>query len=123
MRQLIKKIIALNTNPLLMAELKGIQEECREELKRIEQEEAKIDFHRIKNDTNGNPRYVVHFLELNTREELDGPYLENKYELALNRAHKLGGRKFHNKQYGGGIVFQCYSLPTLERDIKELRGW
>jgi hypothetical protein len=28
-------------------------------------------FERIKNDGNGNPRYVCHFLALLTREELD----------------------------------------------------
>jgi len=30
-----------------------------------------IEFTRIKNDINGNPRYVCHFLNLLTREELD----------------------------------------------------
>lgn len=94
------------------------------EFARIEKEENKIEFTRINNDVNGNPRYVVHFLQLNTREELDSvEYIPNKYELALKRAHKLGGRKFHNKQYGGGIVFQSYNNDTLEADIKALRGW
>ena len=30
-----------------------------------------IEFERIKNDINGNPRYVCHFFNLLTREELD----------------------------------------------------
>ena len=73
------------------------------------------DFTRINNDINGNPRRVVHFLELNTRAELDSRDLSisDKYALALKRARKIGGRKFHNKQYGGGIVFQCYSENAL----------
>ena len=83
-----------------------------------------IEFTRIKNDVNGNPRYVCHFLNLNTRAELDASGAEwigisEKYAFALNRARKIGGRKFHNKQYGGGIVFQCYGpddiVPHIER--------
>jgi hypothetical protein len=35
-------------------------------------------------------------------------------------ANTLGGKKFHNKQYGGGIVFQCYSLPDLCKRINEI---
>jgi hypothetical protein len=38
-----------------------------------------------------------------------------RYTIALALAKTLGGRKFHNKQYGGGIVFQEYDgcLPQL----------
>ena len=80
-----------------------------------------IELTRVDCDGNGNPRYVVHFLALNTRQELDDMKgdVGGKYELALKRARTIGGRKFHNKQYGGGIVFQCYGksdlLPLLER--------
>ena len=57
--------------------------------------------------------------EMLTREELDRDGeqwipVSAKYNLALHRARKIGGRKFHNKQYGGGIVFGCvYNLPQL----------
>lgn len=61
---------------------------------------------RINNDTNGNPRYVVHFLSI-----------ADDYETALKIARKIGGRKFHNKQFGGGIVFQSYNI---EETIKRL---
>ena len=81
-----------------------------------------ITFTRIKNDVNGNPRYVCHFLSLNTREELDGPYLSNKYDLACARAKAIGGKRFHNKQYGGGIVFQSYSLDADVRSINDVTG-
>ena len=86
-----------------------------------------LSFTRIKNDVNGNPRYVVHFLSLNTREELDRTGeqwigVNDKYEIALKRARSIGGRKFHNKQYGGGIVFQCYSLRELMADIARVTG-
>jgi hypothetical protein len=33
---------------------------------------------------------------------------------------QLGGRKYHTKAYGGGIVFQSYSIRQLEQDIIEL---
>ena len=82
------------------------------------------NFTRVKNDINGNPRYVCHFLNLNTPEELNAePWIDvsEKYNLALDRARKLGGRKFHNKQYGGGIVFGCvFNLRELCERINEL---
>jgi len=87
----------------------------------------KINWTRINNDVNGNPRYVCHFLNLNTREELDKAGSEwtdtsEKYRLALKRAKKIGGKKFHNKQYGGGIVFQSYNINETEKSIAEVKG-
>ena len=55
----------------------------------------KVSVTRINNDVNGNPRYVVHFLNLNTRAELDAsPWIpiSDKYSLALARAKTIGGR-------------------------------
>lgn len=82
-------------------------------------------FTRVKNDVNGNPRFVLHFLNLNTDAELDSvPWIDisQKYALALARSRKVGGRKFHNKQYGGGIVFQSYNVRGLCEMLNELRG-
>lgn len=61
-----------------------------------------IDFTRVNSDYNGNPRYVCHY----TNFVVSGA--NESYEVALARARKLGGRKFHNKQYGGGIVFSFF---------------
>jgi hypothetical protein len=69
-----------------------------------------INFTRINNDINGNPRYVIHFLRL-----------ADTYERALFLGRKLGGRKFHNRQYGGGIAFQSYNTADLEKRINELK--
>lgn len=92
---------------------------------------ATIELTRVNNDTNGNPRYVAHFLALLTGAEtartgaawIDIP---KKYEIALRRAHAIGGRKFHNKQFGGGIVFQCYGLadigPHIARVLSEAQA-
>jgi hypothetical protein len=71
---------------------------------------TKEDFKRINNDVNGNPRYVFHFLKL-----------ANNYEQALKLAKKIGGRKFHNKQYGGGIAVQSYNLETEIKMINEIK--
>lgn len=76
------------------------------------------NFTRVRNDVNGNPRYVLHFLNLNM--DADTMDISGKYAVALKRAKNLGGRKFHNKQYGGGIVFQSYSLPGLCQDLNSL---
>ena len=80
-----------------------------------------IDFTRINNDTNGNPRYVCHFLNFITDKDRQGEYsITGNYNLALKRARTIGGKKFHNNQYGGGIVFQCYSIPALIESINNL---
>jgi hypothetical protein len=71
---------------------------------------TKEDFTRINNDVNGNPRYVFHFLQL-----------ANNYEQALKLAKKIGGRKFHNKQYGGGIAVQSYNLEYEIKIINEIK--
>jgi hypothetical protein len=80
-----------------------------------------IRFTRITNDVYGNPRYVVHYPEfLNSEENAFIPF-SKKYDYALKKAKKLGGRKFDNKQYGGGIVFQSYNIEDLEKKIIALR--
>ena len=98
-------------------------------------ETSKIEFTRVNNDVNGNPRYVCHFINLLTEKdkiEIDKMILSQKikntfsfridteYNFALKRAKKIGGRKFHNKKYGGGIVFQSYNLKDTEKSILEL---
>ena len=86
-----------------------------------------ITFTRIKNDTNGNPRYVCHFLNLNTEAELaatgaDWISISDKYSIACKRANKIGGKKYTAKAYGGGIVFQSYSLDEDVRNINDITG-
>jgi hypothetical protein len=70
-----------------------------------------IEFTQINNDTNGNPRFVFHFLEL-----------ANTYPEAVKLAKKIGGRKFHNRQYGGGIVIQSYNLLKDSKLIQKTRN-
>ena len=67
-------------------------------------------FTRVNNDTNGNPRYVCHFLQI-----------ADTYERALYLARQIGGRKFHNRQYGGGIAFQSYNTEILAERIAQIK--
>lgn len=83
--------------------------------------ETKIEWKRVNNDVNGNPRYVCHFFNLLPDYIKDGnDGVGTKYQTALKLAKAIGGKKFHNKQYGGGIVFQSYNLTETENQIKEL---
>lgn len=77
-----------------------------------------INLTRINNDVNGNPRYVVHFLMFITPKDTGD--ISDKYALAVKRAKALGGKKYHTKSYGGGIVFQSYSTNDLTKSIVEM---
>jgi len=91
-----------------------------------------IDFTRVNSDVNGNPRFVCHFSEfINEGDRIKANHsrsdhfgISTQYILALNKARTIGGRKFHNKQYGGGIVFQMYSgdkeMSARIRELKEV---
>lgn len=68
-----------------------------------------ISLHQIDNDGYGNPRYVVHFTQL-----------ADTYEKAVKLGNKIGGRKYHNKRYGGGIVFQSYNTDDLKKKIAKI---
>ncbi len=72
-----------------------------------------IEWTRVKNDVNGNPRWVCHFLDLEPTHDYAKP-LPERYEAVVAAARKLGGRKFHNKQFGGGVVFQAYECQLAD---------
>lgn len=79
-----------------------------------------IDFTRINNDYYGNGRVVCHFFNLLTEEEKNKYDIETSYNIAVKRANKIGGRKYHTKNYGGGIVFQDKGEKRLTERINEL---
>mgnify|MGYP003599324150 CR=1 FL=1 len=69
-------------------------------------------------DANGNRRHVLHWLPiynaiaahtLVTHDALS----PRPYEIALDAMRAIGGKKYHNKKYGGGIAF------TLDRSELE----
>lgn len=80
---------------------------------------TKLDWTKVNHDVNGNPRYVVHFLDIMPMRIRKMKDINNRYDATIKFANKLGGKKFHNKQYGGGIVFQSYNLNFTERFIYE----
>ena len=90
--------------------------------------DTKFEWTKIKHDVNGNPRYVCHYHAFLTEAELSVSAYDyqgrlitpTKYEIAVKRANKIGGRKFHNKSYGGGIVFQSYNIQDTEKSILDL---
>jgi len=93
-------------------------------------ENLKIEFTKVENDVNGNPRYVCHFLDIPLTDlEKEEVRLSSKrvegqintcYSLTVKKAKTIGGKKYNNKSYGGGIVFQSYNLHDLEKKILSL---
>ena len=81
---------------------------------------APSDFTRIRNDVNGNPRHVCHFLHLDVHGWQSNIGVSDRYAIAVKLANSIGGRKYHNKSYGGGIVFQSYNLQDLCDRINRL---
>ena len=70
-----------------------------------------IDFTRVNNDVNGNPRYVCHFFDLlSTADRESGAGIPELYELAVKNSRQFGGKKYRGRDYGGGIAFQSYNI-------------
>jgi len=71
---------------------------------------------RINNDINGNPRYVISFLDLLTVADIQGLDIDQKFNLALQKARKVGGKIYRGKDFGGGIVIQSFNiLQTINK--------
>jgi hypothetical protein len=77
-----------------------------------------MEFKRITNDTNGNPRYVFHFLAFLRSET--GSILD-RYQMALKKSRKLGGKVYKGKDFGGGIVLQSYNIQETILKIEALK--
>lgn len=68
---------------------------------------TEVTVHKVKNDTSGNPRYVMHFLAI-----------ADSYDKAISLVKKIGGSRYRAKSFGGGVVFQSYNITqTLEQLI------
>ena len=94
---------------------------------KIKIKDQEITVYKVEYDTNGNPRYVIHFLDLLTEKEQkeisdETRKLRIKYprqfissidpmiEKAIEKSRKIGGKKYRAKWFGGGVVFQSYSI-------------
>jgi hypothetical protein len=74
-------------------------------------------------DANGNRRRVVHWLriynEIAARTGMDHDALSDRpYDIALDAMRSIGGKRYHNRKYGGGIVFTL-DRSELESSINE----
>ena len=49
-------------------------------------------------------------------------FISELYSIAVKKANKIGGRKYHNKSYGGGIVFQSYNTDDLSNKIQQINA-
>lgn len=87
---------------------------------------------RVDCDNDGNSRYVVHFVNLVTEKDKEearklsqtcSPFnfpTHYEYEIAVNKARTIGGKRYKAKHYGGGIVFTSNSKYDLYQSIAEL---
>jgi len=72
----------------------------------------KVKVYRIDNDINGNPRYVLHFLQLDISLK---DYQEKSFS-------QYGLKKYRGKNFGGGLVIQSYNCESdLNHIIKRLK--
>lgn len=69
-----------------------------------------VEFFRIDYSTNGNPRYVFHWMSL-----------ADTYDEAVRLGKTLGAKKYRAKWYGGGLVFVSHNLKTDAFNIRALK--
>ena len=70
-----------------------------------------VTVHQVNNDSFGNPRYVIHYLEI-----------ADTYSEALAIIRKIGGKMYTSKWYGGGLVFSTYTLENTLEELLKLAG-
>ena len=80
------------------------------------------NFTRVKNDINGNGRYVIHFVycmndTIRKMPAGDGFGVTDKYSATCALMRKIGGKAYRGKEFGGGIVFQSVNLNATIKDI------
>lgn len=80
---------------------------------------------RLKQDVNGNSRHAVHFLDLEPdalREVLQRMTLTERYAQVVKLSNALGGRRYHNKSYGGGVAFQAqeHEMPRIIERVRAM---
>ena len=68
--------------------------------------DKEIEYKRINNCVNGNPRYIIHFLSI-----------ADTYQEAINIAKQIGGKRYRAKWFGGGVVFSSYNIIE---DLKQI---
>lgn len=77
--------------------------------KQIDTNGHDFDIWQIDADTNGNSRYVVHYLVIPFTEDDSQPFWVNQSSHIEHAKDMLHGQKYRAKWFGGGIVFQAYA--------------
>ena len=69
-----------------------------------------IRYWRVDNDIYGNPRYIVHYLDISTYADNGNAtdYASGQAARFSAARHRVGGRRYRAKWFGGGIEFQSY---------------
>jgi len=49
-------------------------------------------------------------------------FISELYSIAVKKANKIGGKKYHTKSYGGGIVFRSYNTDDLSNKIQQINA-
>jgi hypothetical protein len=77
---------------------------------------GEVEVYRAANDHNGNPRFVVHFLVVPFRkQEADETFMSYLYAHKRHAKAAFFGSDYKGRQFGGGIVFQSYSVAENVR--------
>lgn len=79
-----------------------------------------MDYKRVNNDVNGNPRYVFDFLYFITPLEQVNNNIDLQYQIALKRAKLIGGKRYRGKYFSCGIVLQSFNIADTIKKINEL---
>lgn len=74
-----------------------------------------MNFIRIENDINGNPRYILHVLDVINLEDLT---LSENYDTAEMILKKIGVKKYRKKGYEYNFVFQSYNIGSTKKEIE-----
>ena len=67
------------------------------------------EFYRAKNDVNGNPRYILHWMAF-----------ARTYSEAYTIARAAGFKEYRGKDFGGGFITQSYSLQETVNFIERV---
>lgn len=90
--------------------IKGDDMMANEKIINVDGEQVKV--YRIDNDVNGNPRYVIHFLDLGLKE-----YAAN------DLTRKAGLKIYRAKWFGGGFVTQSYNIEyDIQNAVNIIKG-
>lgn len=77
-----------------------------------------VTIYRASNSINGRERYVIHFLAVPFRGQKPGEdYFTYHAEHYRNSIEALGGKRFSNRQFGGGVVFSDFF--SVKQHVKD----